>query len=374
MTSAPSAARIKRAGKKRAKAPTRPGAAKPSTVKSSAGKVVQVAARRPVASPDIEVGRRVLLMEANGLAALAANLDSSFGKALDTLLNVSREGSHFRVIVSGMGKSGHVARKIAATMASTGTPAMFVHPAEASHGDLGMVTNGDVLLCLSNSGDVPEMADLIAHAKRFGIPLIGMTSKPKSALGQASDITLVLPPVEEACPMGLAPTTSTTMMLALGDALAVGLMERKGFTRDHYRVFHPGGRLGKQLIKVKSLMHSGAEMPLVPSGTAMREALVTMAGRSFGCIGIVGKSGRDKDKLVGIITDGDLRRHIEGDLLSQKVESVMTKSPLTIGQDLLAVEALREMNSRRITALFVVEAGRPVGILHMHDCVRAGIT
>lgn len=369
MTSAPSAARVNRAGKKRAKAQPKTNPSKPSLAK-----VVQVASRRPAGSPDIEVGRRVLMMEANGLAALAAGLDTSFSKALDTLLNVSREGSHFRVIVSGMGKSGHVARKIAATMASTGTPAMFVHPAEASHGDLGMVTHGDVLLCLSNSGDVPEMADLIAHAKRFGIPLIGMTSKPKSALGQASDITLVLPPVEEACPMGLAPTTSTTMMLALGDALAVGLMERKGFTRDHYRVFHPGGRLGKQLIKVKSLMHSGAEMPLVPTGTPMREALVTMAGRSFGCIGIVGKVGRDKDKLLGIITDGDLRRHIEGDLLAQKVDAVMTRKPMTIGQDLLAVEALREMNSRRITAFFVVDGGRPVGILHMHDCVRAGIT
>jgi len=369
MTSAPSAARVNRAGKKRAKAQPKTSPSKPSLAK-----VVQVASRRPAGSPDIEVGRRVLMMEANGLAALAANLDTSFSKALDTLLNVSREGSHFRVIVSGMGKSGHVARKIAATMASTGTPAMFVHPAEASHGDLGMVTHGDVLLCLSNSGDVPEMADLIAHAKRFGIPLIGMTSKPKSALGQASDITLVLPPVEEACPMGLAPTTSTTMMLALGDALAVGLMERKGFTRDHYRVFHPGGRLGKQLIKVKSLMHSGAEMPLVPTGTPMREALVTMAGRSFGCIGIVGKAGRDKDKLLGIITDGDLRRHIEGDLLAQKVDAVMTRKPMTIGQDLLAVEALREMNSRRITAFFVVDGSRPVGILHMHDCVRAGIT
>lgn len=366
MASAPSAARVKRAGKKRAKTQ--------SKATPASAKVVQGPGRRSNGSPDIEVGRRVLLMEANGLAALAAGLDVSFTKALDTLMNVSREGSHSRVIVSGMGKSGHVARKIAATMASTGTPAFFVHPGEASHGDLGMVTEGDVLLCLSNSGDVPEMSDLIAHAKRFGIPLIGMTGKPKSALGQAADITLLLPRVEEACPMGLAPTTSTTMMLALGDALAVGLMERKGFTRDHYRVFHPGGRLGKQLIKVKSLMHQGAEMPLVETGTGMRDALVTMAGRSFGCIGIVGKTGRDKGKLVGIVTDGDLRRHMEGDLLSQKVEAVMTKKPMTIGPDLLAVEALREMNSRRITAFFVLEAGKPVGILHMHDCVRAGIT
>lgn len=368
MTSAPSVASVKRVGKKRAKASSRTASAKPSSAK-----VVQVKSRR-AASPDIEVGRRVLLMEANGLAALAAGLNDSFSKAVDILMGVSHANGHFRVIVSGMGKSGHVARKIAATMASTGTPAFFVHPAEASHGDLGMVTEGDVLLCLSNSGDVPEMADLIAHAKRFGLPLIGMTSKAKSALGQSSDVTLLLPSVEEACPMGLAPTTSTTMMLALGDALAVALMERKGFTRDHYRVFHPGGRLGKQLIKVKNLMHVGSQIPLVAVGTPMREALVTMAGRSFGCIGIIGKAGRDKDKLVGIITDGDLRRHIEGDLLSQSVEAVMTKSPMTIGQDLLAVEALREMNSRRITAFFVVEGARPVGILHMHDCVRAGIT
>lgn len=357
MTSAP-AVRVKRAGRKRAK---------------ETSSVIRVAGGKPAANPDIAAARRVLLMEANGLAALAAGLNDTLSRAVDILHAVGAEHGHSRVIVSGMGKSGHVARKIAATMASTGTPAFFVHPAEASHGDLGMVTKGDALMALSNSGDVPELADLIAHAKRFGIPLIGITAKPRSALGQASDVLLTLPPVEEACPMGLAPTTSTTMMLALGDALAVALMERKGFTRDHYRVFHPGGRLGKQLIKARDLMHGGAEMPLVESGTRMREALLTMAGRSFGCIGITG-AGRMKDKLVGIVTDGDLRRHIEGDLLSQKVEDVMTRSPMTIGPNVLAVEALREMNSRRITSLFVVDAGRPVGILHMHDCVRAGIT
>ncbi len=364
MTSAPSAARVKRAGNKRA---------------TGGSKVVKVAGGTPAASEDIAVGRRVLLMEANGLAALAAQIDGAFTRAVDILMTVSGNpaattGIRGRVIVSGMGKSGHVGRKIAATLASTGTPAFFVHPAEASHGDLGMVMQGDVLLALSNSGDVPELADLIAHAKRFGIPLIGMTSKARSALGQASDVVLTLPPVEEACPMGLAPTTSTTMMLALGDALAVALMERKGFNRDHYRVFHPGGRLGKQLIKVGDLMHSGPEMPLVDSGTPMREALVTMAGRSFGCIGILGVKGRDKGRLLGIVTDGDLRRHIEGDLLSRKVDDVMTRAPITIGPNILAVEALREMNRRRITAFFVVESGRPAGILHMHDCVRAGIT
>ncbi|MEK9971221.1 MAG: CBS domain-containing protein, partial [Ferrovibrio sp.] len=218
------------------------------------------------------------------------------------------------------------------------------------------------------------LADVIAHANRFAIPLIAMTKKSKSALGEAADVVLLVPPVEEACPIAQAPTTSTTMMLALGDALAVALMERKGFTKDQFRVFHPGGKLGKQLIKVKDLMHSGAEMPMVPSGTPMREALVTMAGRSFGCIGIVGTSGKDKDRLLGIITDGDLRRHIEGDLLNQQVDAVMTRKPITIGPNQLAGEALGEMNRRRITAFFVVDGTRPVGILHMHDCVRAGIT
>lgn len=369
MTSAPSAARVKRAGKKRAKAQP-----KASPSKANLAKVVQVVSRRPAGSPDIEVGRRVLMMEANGLAALAAGLDDNFSRAVDILMGVSREGGHARAIISGMGKSGHVARKIAATLASTGTPASFVHPGEASHGDLGMIMPGDVVICLSNSGETQELADVIAHAKRFAIPLIAMTKKAKSALGDAADIVLLVPPVEEACPIAQAPTTSTTMMLALGDALAVALMERKGFTKDQFRVFHPGGKLGKQLVKVKDLMHPGAEMPLVPLGTPMREALVTMAGRSFGCIGIVGKTGRDKDKLLGIVTDGDLRRHIEGDLLNQKVEAVMTKKPITIRPNQLAGEALGEMNRRRITAFFVIDGGRPVGILHMHDCVRAGIT
>lgn len=341
--------------------------------------MVRVTGGKPAANEDIAVGRRVLLMEANGLAALAAQIDGAFTKAVDILISVSGNpalpgGGRGRVIVSGMGKSGHVASKIAATMASTGTPAQFVHPAEASHGDLGMILPGDVVICLSNSGETRELADLIAHAKRFAIPLIAITSRSNSSLGQAADVTLVLPPVEEACPMGLAPTTSTTMALALGDALAVALLERKGFTKDEFHTFHPGGKLGKQLVKVKDLMHSGAEMPLVESGTGMREALLTMAGRSFGCIGVAAAKGRDKGKLVGIITDGDLRRHIEGDLLSQRVDAVMTKSPITIGPNILAVEALREMNRRRVTAFFVVEAGRPVGILHMHDCVRAGIT
>jgi arabinose-5-phosphate isomerase len=364
MTSAPAAARVKRAGRNRAKAEV---------------KVVQVAGGKPAATPDVAVARRVLMMEANGLAALAAQIDETFTKAVDILMKVSANSTlpgagRGRVIVSGMGKSGHVGSKIAATLASTGTPAQFVHPAEASHGDLGMILPGDVVICLSNSGETRELADLIAHAKRFAIPLIGITSRPKSSLGQAADVVLPLPPVEEACPMGLAPTTSTTMALALGDALAVALLERKGFTKDDFHTFHPGGKLGKQLVKVKDLMHTGAAMPLVESGTGMREALLTMAARSFGCIGIVADKGRNKGKLIGIITDGDLRRHIEGDLLAQTVDVVMTHAPKTIGPNALAVEALREMNSRRITTFFVVEGGKPIGILHMHDCVRAGIT
>ncbi len=336
-------------------------------------RVPQPAPQQPPQA-DVAVAQRVLLTEARGLTALADSLNGDFSRAVALLHQVGGTGGHARVIISGMGKSGHVARKIAATMASTGTPAMFVHPGEASHGDLGMVTAGDALICLSNSGETKELADLIAHAKRFAIPLIGITAKARSALGQASDVVLELPPVEEACSIGMAPTTSTTMMLALGDALAVALLERKGFTREDFHGFHPGGKLGSQLIKVKNLMHIGAEMPLVPEGTGMGEALVMMTGRSFGCIGILGRAGRDKGRLIGIVTDGDLRRHIRDDLLKLKVEQVMTKAPAVIGPNLLAGEALREMNKRRITAFFVVDAGKPVGILHMHDCVRAGLT
>ncbi|MBP7064619.1 KpsF/GutQ family sugar-phosphate isomerase [Ferrovibrio sp.] len=340
--------------------------------RSVAAKAAPATRKLPVG--DIAVARRVLLTEAKGLTVMAAGLNGDFSRALDVLARVGGEGGHGRVIVSGMGKSGHVARKIAATMASTGTPAMFVHPGEASHGDLGMVMPGDALICLSNSGETKELADLIAHAKRFAIPLIGITAKARSALGQASDVVLELPPVEEACSIGMAPTTSTTMMLALGDALAVALLDRKGFTREDFHNFHPGGKLGSQLVKVKNLMHTGPSLPLVPVGTGMGEALVMMTGRSFGCIGIVGKSGRDKGRLVGIVTDGDLRRHIGNDLLSRQVEQVMTKAPAVIGPNLLAGEALLEMNKRRITAFFVVDGGKPIGILHMHDCVRAGLT
>ncbi len=305
----------------------------------------------------------MLELEAGALRALAAALDNSFIRATDLLQRVTG-----RVVVSGMGKSGHVGRKIAATMASTGTPAVFVHPAEASHGDLGMIVPGDVVLCLSNSGETTELTDLIAHAKRFGIPLIGMVGRSVSSLGEAADVTLTLPSVPEACPLGLAPTSSTTMMLALGDALAVALLERRGFTRDEFQVLHPGGKLGKALIKVADVMHAGDELPVAPVGTAMRDALLVMTAKRFGCVGVI-----DDGRLVGIVTDGDLRRHMDHGLLQATVETVMTPRPQTIRPEALGAEALNQMNSRNITSLFVVEAERPVGILHIHDLLRAGV-
>jgi arabinose-5-phosphate isomerase len=312
----------------------------------------------------LSIGRRVLDREAEALQSLAASLDDSFVRAVELILSATG-----RVIVSGMGKSGHVARKIAATFASTGTPAHFVHPAEASHGDLGMLARGDVCLVLSNSGETPELADIVAYTRRFAIPLIGVASRADSTLLRQADVALVLPAAEEACPMGLAPTTSTTMTLALGDALAVALMEHRHFTPEHYREFHPGGKLGARLSKVGDLMHGEDEMPLVPAGTPMADALLTMSQKSFGVVGVLGQDGR----LGGIVTDGDLRRHMAG-LLERSVDEVMTRNPLTIGPDELAERALSVMNARKITCLFVVDpGGRPRGILHIHDCLRAGV-
>ncbi|MBL8699659.1 MAG: KpsF/GutQ family sugar-phosphate isomerase [Alphaproteobacteria bacterium] len=315
-------------------------------------------------TPDLRAGRRVLGLEAEAIRAVAASLDERFGQALDCLARVSG-----RVIVSGMGKSGHVARKIAATLASTGTPAHFVHPAEASHGDLGMITPADAVVALSNSGETPELADLLAHAKRFAVPLIAITGKPASTLAQTADVALVLPPAPEACPMGLAPTTSTTAMLALGDALAVALLERKGFTADQFRVLHPGGKLGKQLLKVSDLMHTGEEMPLVPVGTSMREALLVMTARSFGCAVVVDGYG----SLAGMITDGDLRRHMSEQLLNRHVEQIMNQAPKTIRPGALAAEALGVMNDRKVTQLVVVDGATPIGIVRMHDILKAGV-
>ncbi len=314
---------------------------------------------------DIDAARRVLRTEIAGLEALLASLDGTFAGAVEILARVSG-----RVTVTGMGKSGHVARKIAATFSSTGTPAQFVHPGEASHGDLGMIAENDAVLALSNSGDTAELADIVAHAKRFRNPLIAMTRRTASALGEAADVTLLLPAAAEACSMGLAPTTSTTMMMALGDALAVALLERKGFSPSDFQILHPGGQLGRQLLRVADIMHDGEAMPLVARGAAMSEAILVMTAKSFGCVGVTDDAG----KLIGIVTDGDLRRHMGDGMLRATVDAVMSARPKTIRPQALAAEALGRMNALAITSLFAVdEQKRPLGILHIHDCLRAGV-
>lgn len=312
---------------------------------------------------DIAHGKAVLAQEIKGLQALADTLGDAFARAVECLGGVSG-----RIIVTGMGKSGHVARKIAATMASTGTPAHFVHPGEASHGDLGMITQHDAVLALSNSGETAELTDIIGYCKRFSIPLVGVARRAQSMLVEAADIALVLPDTPEASPTH-APTTSTTMMMALGDAMAVALLERKGFTREDFSTYHPGGKLGKAFIRVQDLMHKGSELPLVSRETPMRDALLVMTAKRFGCAGVVD----DQGVLQGVITDGDLRRHMQPGLLECQAADIMTPNPLAIRPQALAQEALGIMNARSITALFVADAQKPVGILHIHDCLRAGI-
>ena len=314
----------------------------------------------------LTTARRVIDIEARGLAALSASVGPTLAEAVDMIL-----AARGRVIVSGMGKSGHVGRKIAATFASTGTPAQYVHPAEASHGDLGMVTRDDVVLVLSNSGETSELSDIIAHTRRFGIPLIGVAAREQSTLLRQADVAILLPTAEEACGTGNVPTTSTTMTLALGDAIAVALMERREFTPAHFRDFHPGGRLGAKLARVRDLMHHGDALPLIGKDRPMPEALLTISQKGFGVVGVTDDAGR----LVGIVTDGDLRRHMDG-LMSMTVAEVMTANPRTITPEALAGAALGLMNDRKITCLFVVGAdddGRPTGILHIHDCLRAGV-
>lgn len=325
----------------------------------------------PVSDPvqaeaDLASARRTLRTEADSLNALADSLDGPMAEAVALLAAVKG-----RVVITGMGKSGHVARKIAATMASTGTPSFFVHPGEASHGDLGMITRDDAVIALSNSGETSELSDIVAFTRRYAIPLIGMVGKPNSTLARESDVALVLPPVPEACPHGLAPTTSTTLMLALGDALAVALLERAGFTAADFRTFHPGGKLGRRLLKVADIMHPLPEVPLSVEETLMSEALVVMTGKRFGCIGVVDAA---RGTLVGIVTDGDLRRHMSGDLLALPVGAVMTRNPKAVPPTLLAAEALGIMNASKVTTLFVVDdAGCPAGILHIHDLLRAEV-
>jgi arabinose-5-phosphate isomerase len=330
----------------------------------TAAKRTESTASEADAARDIEAAQRVLRLESEALRMLAGALDGNFSRAVSLLRDVTG-----RVVVSGMGKSGHIARKIAATLASTGTPAHYVHPGEASHGDLGMITAADAVLAMSNSGETPELSDLLAYCKRFAIPLIAITARHGSTLCEAADVCLLLPPVAEACPMGLAPTTSTTATLALGDALAVALLERRGFTAEDFQVLHPGGKLGRGLLRVSDLMHSGTELPLVGEDTKMSDALLTMTNKRFGCVGVLDAKGR----LRGIITDGDLRRKMADDLLAQRVTAVMTASPKTIRPQALAAEALGLMNANNITSLFVVEDEQPRGILHVHDCLRAGV-
>ncbi len=311
------------------------------------------------------IARRVIAAEAAALEALTASLDDSFDQAVESILN-----SNGRVVVTGIGKSGHIARKIAATFASTGTPAQFVHPAEASHGDLGMITSADLVLAISNSGEAPELANLIAYARRFGILLVAMTSREDSALGRQADILLRLPVVEEACGTGIVPSSSTTVTLALGDALAIALMEQRAFTPENFRAFHPGGKLGARLSHVADLMQTGETVPLVKPDTPMADVLIEMSRKSFGVVGV-----QNADNcLVGIITDGDLRRHMQG-LLDLTAKDVMTTSPKTISSTSLAEDAVKLMNDLKITSLFVVDDpdAPPKGLLRIHDCLRVGL-
>jgi len=320
------------------------------------------------ASPAVASALRTLEAEASGVAALAAALQAELGPAFAAAVDLIRN-ARGRLIVTGLGKSGHIGKKIAASFASTGTPAFFVHAAEASHGDLGMITADDVIMALSWSGETAELKNLITYSRRFRIGLIAVTSEAGSTLGEAADVVLALPKAREACPHNLAPTTSSLMQLALGDALMVALLESRGFTALDFGTLHPSGRLGAMLKFVRDLMHKDAAVPVTPLGTRMSEALVEMTSKGFGCVGIVDARG----DIVGIVTDGDLRRHMRPDLLTVPVDEVMTRQPKTIGPDLLASEALEILNASKITALIVTEGRRPVGIVHLHDLLRAGV-
>lgn len=325
--------------------------------------------RASIKADPLATARQVLATEGQALLELSTFLNSSFEDAIEMIF--AAEG---RVIVTGMGKSGHVARKIAATLASTGTPAFFVHPAEASHGDMGMIVRGDVVLALSNSGEAKELLDLIEYTRRFAIPLIGITSKPESTLGTKSDVVLLLPNCPEACPNGLAPTTSTTMTMALGDALAITLLERKGFTAKDFKVFHPGGKLGQQLMRVSEIMHRDDRLPVASENILVSQAVKIISEKGFGCVALTDENG----VLAGIITDGDIRRHLSDGLLDKPAKDIMSRTPKTAAPDTLVAEAMAIMNDlknsfRKITTLIVVDRdNKPIGLLHLHDCLRAG--
>jgi arabinose-5-phosphate isomerase len=322
-------------------------------------------ARKRLLSTDLHPAVRTLRVEAAALIelenALIGEMGEPFEQAL-ALINAARG----RLIVTGMGKSGHIGTKMAATFASTGTPAFFVHPAEASHGDLGMITPDDVIIALSWSGETAELRNIVFYSRRFRVPLIAITSRADSTLARSCDVALIMPRVEEACPHGLAPTTSALVQLALGDALAIALLEGRGFTADDFFKFHPGGSLGANLTHVGEVMHTGDRLPLAPLGTRMKEALLLISQKGFGCLGITDEDGG----LVGIITDGDLRRHLSDGIFDRRVEEVMTYEPKTVAPNALVASALEILNSASITALLVVEHRRPVGIVHLHDLLR----
>ncbi len=322
----------------------------------------------PLASAaHLRVGRQVLELEADALRRCAGALDGSFADACKQILACKG-----RVVTTGMGKSGHIARKLAATLASTGTPAFFVHPGEASHGDLGMLGPGDLVVALSNSGETTELGDIVTYTRRFRLGLVALVGRAPSTLADNADVALVLPPLGEACPMGLAPTTSTTAMLAIGDALAAAVLAAKGFDRTDFAVYHPGGKLGARLVRVRDIMHAGDAMPVIGPDRPMVEASVEMTKKRLGCVGVV-----EGERLIGIVTDGDLRRHLDqANLLEAEVARIMTPAPRTIGRDALAAEALAEMTEREphVTQLFVTGSGlRPQGVIHLHDCLHAGI-
>ncbi len=316
---------------------------------------------------DIEVAKQTINREIEALKVMENNLDETLSKALDLLQNTKG-----RVIVTGMGKSGHIGSKIAATMASTGTPAFFLHPSEASHGDLGMITADDVVIAISNSGESKELSDILVYCRRFSIPLIAITKNKDSSLGKNSDLVLLLPDNKEACPLGLAPMSSTTATLVMGDILSADLMVRKGFTEEDFKLRHPGGKLGSILRHVSDIMHTGDEMPLIGKNAIMQDALMTMSEKMLGCVGIVNEQG----ELEGMITDGDLRRWMSPDLITENVCKVMTKNPRTINADALIAEAVNVMNTtgRGITNMFVTENKKPIGIIHIHDCLKAGVS
>ncbi|MBE6452657.1 MAG: KpsF/GutQ family sugar-phosphate isomerase [Alphaproteobacteria bacterium] len=316
---------------------------------------------------DVTCAKRTINKEIEALRCMEADLNQSLSDALDIMQKATG-----RIIITGMGKSGHIGSKIAATLASTGTPSFFIHPAEASHGDLGMLTEDDVVLAISNGGESKELSDILIYCKRYGIPLISMTKNPDSTLGKAGDVLLKLPNYEEACPLGMAPTSSTTATLVLGDILAVCLMERKGFSKTDYKKRHPGGKLGAMLLKVSDLMHKNDDIPVVNEDASMQDAVLTMSSKMLGCVGITSRQG----ELIGIITDGDLRRCMSANIMSQKATSVMTHNPKIIDADTLAVEALKIMNNtgNGITQLFVLDdLKKPIGVIHIHDCLRAGV-